>query len=217
MMSESSTRELSRKERERLAHRLEMLEAAERVFIRKGFHATTVEEIAQEAEFAVGTIYNFFDSKEGLYHEVIERFARDFVKAFEDNVMSTTDPQQALETLIDLRLGHFAAHRDFFRVFLETSPGSRLDPAAALSAACAELYDNYIESVSDLFSQYAKGGPLEGTDPLFLALGFEGIINAFAAYWTRREWPEPLPEHIERLKQALLGWFRRGYFERAKP
>ena len=63
---------MTRKERERERHRREMLEAAERVFVRKGYHDATVEEIAQEAEFAVGTLYNFFKGKDDLYARVVE-------------------------------------------------------------------------------------------------------------------------------------------------
>ena len=46
----------SRKEREYQTRRVDILNAAERVFAEKGFHQTTVAEIAKESEFAIGTL-----------------------------------------------------------------------------------------------------------------------------------------------------------------
>ncbi len=81
MGEEEPTQGLPRKERERLAHRREIIGAAERVFARNGHRGSTVEQIAQEAEFAVGTLYNFFKSKEELYEEVLASLVEQAVAA----------------------------------------------------------------------------------------------------------------------------------------
>ena len=62
----------TRREREKLRHRDEILAAAETLFAQKGFHGTTVEEVAARAEFAVGTVYNFFPSKDDLYRSLLQ-------------------------------------------------------------------------------------------------------------------------------------------------
>jgi TetR/AcrR family fatty acid metabolism transcriptional regulator len=48
------------------AQRAHILEAAAKTFAAKGFHGTTVKEVAQEAGIATGTIYNYFENKEAL-------------------------------------------------------------------------------------------------------------------------------------------------------
>jgi len=48
--------ELSRRERERLRHKQEILSAALRLFSAKGFHKVSMQEIASAAEFATGTL-----------------------------------------------------------------------------------------------------------------------------------------------------------------
>lgn len=198
----------SRRERERERHRLEILEAAERVFVREGYHAATVEKIAKEAEFAVGTLYNFFDSKEEMYGEVVAKIARDFMEDFERDVLTKQDPDEAIGALIELRLTHFEEHRGFVRVFFETSPGSRLDPARALPPDCAGLYDSYIDTVSKLFDRGIRNGSFEEMDPLYLTLFLEGIVNAFVAYWSRREPSEPLAVRVQKMRDAFLGRIR---------
>jgi len=194
-----------RKEREKERHRREILDAAEKVFVRKGHYLATVEEIAEEAEFSVGTIYNFFENKEDLYVRVIEKIAHDFFDVFEKKVLSNDDPVETIGALIELRLTLFERHRGFFRVFFETSPASHVDPVKALPKNLAVLYDDYIASVSAIFKHGMKKGLFEKTDPFYLTLCLEGIINAFVAYWARREPTESLETRVEKMKAEFLG------------
>ena len=55
----SKPKRLSRQERAFQWRRDHVLESAERVFARKGFHEATMQEIAKEAEYATGTLYGF--------------------------------------------------------------------------------------------------------------------------------------------------------------
>ncbi len=64
---------LCRKERERLARQQDILTAARELFLRQGYHETTLEEIARHAEFGKGTIYNYFDSKEDLFLAIFDQ------------------------------------------------------------------------------------------------------------------------------------------------
>ena len=59
-------KQLSRKQRERLRHRQEILDMALKLFSERGFHNVSMQQIAEASEFAVGTLYNFFQSKEML-------------------------------------------------------------------------------------------------------------------------------------------------------
>jgi AcrR family transcriptional regulator len=63
----TKTRIQQRKDRERELRREEIINAAEKMFITKGFDKTKMEEIAFEASLSKGTVYNYFDSKEQLY------------------------------------------------------------------------------------------------------------------------------------------------------
>ena len=63
--TEGRSQVLSRREQRRLQHqdlsRNQLLDAAEEVFGRKGFHETTLKEVAELAEFSVGSVYSFFN------------------------------------------------------------------------------------------------------------------------------------------------------------
>jgi TetR/AcrR family transcriptional regulator len=74
---------LTRKERERMRHKDEILVAALNLFSTRGFHNVSMQEVAKASEFAVGTLYNFFDSKEALFDELTrncgERISKELV------------------------------------------------------------------------------------------------------------------------------------------
>ncbi len=56
-----------RKEREKAQRREDILNAAKKVFLEKGFREATIEEIANECELSTGTIYLYFKNKDDLY------------------------------------------------------------------------------------------------------------------------------------------------------
>lgn len=55
------------------ARRNQILDAATKVFAAKGFHLTTIKDIAREAGIADGTIYNYFDNKMALMLGLLDR------------------------------------------------------------------------------------------------------------------------------------------------
>jgi TetR/AcrR family transcriptional repressor of uid operon len=65
--------------------RAEILEAAERCFVRAGFHQTSMQEICAEAGMSAGNLYRYFPSKEALIAGIAERdraeVAQDFARA----------------------------------------------------------------------------------------------------------------------------------------
>ncbi|HEX6238473.1 MAG TPA: helix-turn-helix domain-containing protein, partial [Acidimicrobiales bacterium] len=72
-----------RREQRRLRHqdvsRAQFLDAAEEVFGRKGFHNTTLKEVAELAEFSVGSVYSFFESKDDLFRQIFVRRGEEFM------------------------------------------------------------------------------------------------------------------------------------------
>ncbi len=68
----SEQEKLSRRERDRLRHKEEIVAAALKLFSERGFHNVSMQEIAAQAEFATGTLYNFFPSKDALFDELLK-------------------------------------------------------------------------------------------------------------------------------------------------
>ena len=58
-------------EQQKSQRRDEIIAAAKKVFVRNGFHDTTIADIAKEAELAYGSVYWYFDSKDDLFRQLI--------------------------------------------------------------------------------------------------------------------------------------------------
>jgi AcrR family transcriptional regulator len=77
------------------SERLEkILEASARLFAAKGFHRTTTKEIAEAANVAEGTLYNYFENKNELLLEILNHLieAQDFRSQLEGSILH--DPRQ---------------------------------------------------------------------------------------------------------------------------
>ena len=74
----------SRREERKEETRAELIEAAGRVFARRGFHGASIQEIAREAGYSTGAIYWHFSGKDDLFLAVYEAYAMTRVREFEE-------------------------------------------------------------------------------------------------------------------------------------
>lgn len=74
---------VNRRAREKKERRSAIVDAAERVFFRKGFEAATMDEVAGEAELSKGTLYLYFKSKDELFIALSSRIIAEIVARFE--------------------------------------------------------------------------------------------------------------------------------------
>ncbi|CUU10383.1 transcriptional regulator, TetR family, partial [Candidatus Kryptobacter tengchongensis] len=81
-MSKSRRREII-KER----HKQEIIESALYLFGKKGYKDTTIEEIAEYAQFSKGSIYSYFSSKKQLFDEILKALF-DKIQLFADEAKS---------------------------------------------------------------------------------------------------------------------------------
>lgn len=97
---------LSRREREKNQHKEEILDSALRLFSEKGFYNVSMQEIAEESEFGVGTLYNFFESKEQLFIELmeagIEKFGQTLIPILDSNKKEQEKLSEFIEAHIEL-------------------------------------------------------------------------------------------------------------------
>src|SRR6184192_2552421 len=86
-----------------------ILDAAERHFLERGYESAKVDEIAADADVAVGSIYNHFGNKDGLYGALVHRAREVFLSYMEEPQGERT----ALERVLDStgRLARFARER----------------------------------------------------------------------------------------------------------
>lgn len=100
--------------------RNQLLDAAEEVFGRRGYRDATLRDVAQLAEFSVGSVYSFFSSKEDLYAGVFARRGAAFVAALEDAVAHCASREQ-LRAVVETEVGFFRRYPAFGRLYLRSA------------------------------------------------------------------------------------------------
>jgi len=204
-MPSPPTQTRSRRARERDRHRHEILDAAEAIFSVKGIAGTTIEDIATRADFAVGTLYNFFSGKDDLIRQVQLRLIKSRTTDIEEQVRPLEhDPIAGLRALTDLWVSHHTRHGTFlkmafvFRMAESANPGQF--PRDDDLHACLGLYE---QAGCRFFAAGSLSGVFHPLPSRHLMLIFEGICRAFIFDWERRGETRPSSELARELFAAV--------------
>lgn len=200
----------NRKEKERRRHRQEILECAERIFARKGYHGTTIGEVAAASEFSVGSIYQYFPSKEALYDSLIQDRFRTFLAGLRDLLRGNAAPPQQLKKVIRYTLAYAEDHRPFFRIVLAEMGNAEIGIHAKVNTFISAKRQEYMKILQGIFLQGSRSGHFRPLDPLKAALALRGILNSFIAHHLMLKKGSPLPREEETIFQLLAeGTMRR--------
>ncbi|HEX4819062.1 MAG TPA: TetR/AcrR family transcriptional regulator [Acidimicrobiales bacterium] len=178
----ATTRREERRLRQQDISRGQLLDAAEEVFGRKGFHEATLKEVAELAEFAVGSVYSFFENKDDLFRQIFVRRGEQFIPelhAILDN--GDTSPAEQLHALVDFEIGFFRSHPHFGRLYLRYSSATSLSSDREIDAVMKERYEDAMQLQASLFRRGQRAGVLRKGDPDVLARLFSGLIAAYQA------------------------------------
>jgi TetR/AcrR family transcriptional regulator len=197
----------SQREARRLAQhgvgRTQLLDAAEHVFGRKGFHETTLKEVADLAEFSVGSVYSFFENKDDLFRQIFVRRGEQFMPGLHGILDETArDPVEQLHRLIDFEIGFFRAHPHFGRIYLRYSNATSLSPEREIDVVMSERYEEAMRLQAALFERGQRVRKFRRGDPVVMARLFSGLIAAYQALDPAVVEDDPKPR--ERLPLSAL-------------
>jgi len=174
----------SRKGREYLARRAEILKAAEKLFAERGFHGTTMLDLANLSEFSVGTLYNFFKTKEEVYYTLLMEKLDFFQLRLDAEVNQHPAGLAQILALIEATIKFFQENQSFFRIFIQERSAFELQVGAAARKELREKYLAYIDFVAHVMAKAIKKGDIQEFNPLEVAYSLVGILNSLLIYWT---------------------------------
>jgi len=117
----------------------ELLEAARRVFAKKGFDAATVDEIAAAAGVAKGTVYLYYRSKREVYWGALEHGITELHKEIQTRLAAEKTPESKVRAFIAIKIRYFEKNRDFFRIYF-SEIGSGFTHPAQMPRRFEEMY-----------------------------------------------------------------------------
>ncbi len=153
-----------------------LVHAAERVFSDRGYHATSIRDIAREAGFSVGGVYQFFASKDELYLRVVDEQWQHFFTLLNEAAQAPTARERLL-ALTEAMFTAFEQRKGFFKLFL--SERGRLSAAftGEIAARVGEHTRRLRAHIVDLMRAGIDEGCLRAAPPEMLASAYMGIVH----------------------------------------
>lgn len=158
--------------------REQIIQAAGRVFARRGFHPAKVEEIAQEAGVGKGTVYEYFSSKRQLFQEMLVQVSERNLEGLKAAISGPGSVAERLEGLIRANLSFLRAHREMAQILLTDYPPVGEEVRQWFFRRRQEL----LEAISRLLGEGTERGEIR---PLDANLAAEVVLGAVAAVSSR--------------------------------
>jgi AcrR family transcriptional regulator len=199
------------------ATRKRILSVAQRQFAKRGFENTTTRDIAQAAEIAIGTLFNYFPTKESIVDYLVGEACIDVAQKFSTNSNSevpaestrgkhqTADPELSLEEEL---FAHIAAvlrslkpFRKFLPVVLETSLSPSTDGRLAVGPSVRTAH---LEIVGQIVARHGHHEALSTFGLQLYWTLFAGVL----AFWASDKSPRQ-EDTLVLLDESLamfVGW-----------
>ena len=186
-MSRSTAQPATRRQADR---RNEILDAAQRCFVRSGFHEASMQDICTEAGMSPGNLYRYFPSKEALIAGIAERDRAELARSFAEVDLS----EGVFAAIARLAQYHFAERPvDDVLLCTEVMAQARRHPDIR---AISRSYDIDVSRwLRDLFEAGMKRGDIPADVDLDGAITMLMTI-ADGLWWRRALDPDFQPEKI---------------------
>lgn len=179
-------RRLTRQERKEVT-RVRLIEAAEAVFIRKGFDDASVEEISEAAGYSRGAFYSNFEDKEQVFLAVIDKRRP---KALNDILQQNCEPADRIAAVREW-FSHQWRLRDFIALRIEFSRRAMRD--RSVRKHLSEMHRLELEAYAASVSRYLCASQTRAEQPEIVALVLLAVAYGLGglAIGAETEW-----EHI---------------------
>ena len=171
--------------------RAQLLVAALEIFTASGYHAASMDEIAERASVSKPVLYQHFPSKLDLYLAVLDLHIDSLVFAIQKAIASTRDNRNRVKTTIEAYFGFIEGEGEAFRLLFESDMSVEPQVRERLNRM---TYDCAV-AVSAVIS-IDTGLPKE--ESMMLAIGLIGCAQITARHWLEKE------GKIDRSKAASL-------------
>ncbi len=187
------------RERKRLsaaARRAQLVDVGRTVFAKRGYEATSVEEIASQAKVSKPVVYEHFGGKEGLYAVVVDREMEYVVRRISEAI-SSGSPRERVESAALAFLTYVKDHPDGFSVLVHDAP------VGSARVGLTGLLNDVAERVADLFAAAFKEAGYDARSAPIYAHALIGMVTFVGQWWTESRKPnvEEVANHL-----AALAW-----------
>ncbi|OFW10588.1 MAG: hypothetical protein A3G20_06720 [Acidobacteria bacterium RIFCSPLOWO2_12_FULL_59_11] len=183
----------------------QILQAARKVFAKKGFKETTVDDIAHAAGIAKGTLYLYFRSKRKIYLAALREGIRALHEKVWREVEAAPSVEDKLRAFIFTKLKYFEEHRDFFRIY-----HSELGNIFARSADIQKNFKEFQDQQARMLEAVLQDGARQGLIRPICAETAASVIYDGTRALIARRLLGPLPTKAEEDAELIFDLIWKG-------
>jgi len=176
-----------RKEKEKTDRKKGILSAAQRVFSRKGYEATTMEDIASEAGFGKASLYFYFKGKEEVFLSLIKAGMERQKNLLKEVMSSQLSNVEKLKAIISKYFEYVKENRDFIRIVHSESQKLYSTTLEKVHSSIIKEHKNTMEGIASIIQDGIRSGEFRKVEPTLAAASFMGIIRSVIFSWFVRE------------------------------
>lgn len=176
------------------ARRAQLVDVGRVVFAKRGYEATSVEELAERAKVSKPIVYEHFGGKEGLYAVIVDREMEYVVRRISEAITSGT-PRERVEQAALAFLTYVRDHPDGFAILAQDKPLN--SPSAGMQS----LLNEVAERVGDVFAAAFKSAGYDPKAAPIYAHALIGMVTFVGRWWTETRKPsiEEVANHLSAL------------------
>jgi AcrR family transcriptional regulator len=184
-------------------------DATMRVIARKGMAAATMQEIAEEAGVAKGTIYLYFRDRDELVEKTFESAISQLHKRVDVAMAAGVPFDEKLRSMLGAVISFFGEHREFFRLYMSMRlPEGSVQQQRRQKRTCQPRYQARIEKMVEALREAMNRGEIRVTDPRRLALFIIEGSNAVIIERVMSEGAMPSSDDVDFLSEMILNGIR---------
>ncbi len=178
----------------------QILEAAAQLFSRRHYHEVRMEDIADQAKVAKGTLYRYFDDKEDLYLALAVHGLQRLLEESQGKLTAPGEPADVLRAFLVNIVRFYEANP----YFLELIQRSEMSGSQTFLSALHTIRQQYVHLLTNVISRLRHSGR-QVAHPEWATLALLGTIRGMLRMLPQ-PWPAELPDWIHR--QFLHGLFQ---------
>jgi TetR/AcrR family fatty acid metabolism transcriptional regulator len=167
-------------------------EAAMRVVARKGYDHTTVQDIADEAGIAKGTVYLYFKSREDILEKTMSAAGEELRKRIGAACAGVGSFGECVERVVETQLDYFEQQQDFFRLYLAMA-----EPFGARRLRKHASYRENIALLVEMIEAAAARGELRAEPAERIAIALASVVRDIGLQRMTEKRKRPLADDVQ--------------------
>jgi AcrR family transcriptional regulator len=181
----------------------EILAATRRLMEEKGVDSLTMDEIAQAAGVAKGTIYLYFQGKDELVQALLSQVGENIALDLEAILARLDPPPDKLRQVVILLLQYVEQERELFPIYLRELVRYKSN-RAALSPSLQEHEERIVGLLTRLFTEGIASRNFINVNPGLLAYVLKGMVRAVGYYQMTGPHQDAIQEGLPVILQLLF-------------